>query len=546
MVDTAHPERSRDSSVVEGRSHAPIILLFVLILAYASFFSAYTLQRHATLNTTTAGLSAIDQAMWNTMHGRLLERTIGSAQAPRFTEHLELILLPLSLVYLVWDDVAALLIVQSLALALGALPVFWITRRTFATRMYAPPTLSGVTGQAGGGDRRRAGWLALAFALAYLLIPALQVANVAGFHAETLAIAPLLFAFWYGTEQRWRRMWGWALLAMAAREDVALLTAMLGLLLILGECRSDRKKQGLALLLVSLGWYTTVTFFIVAPFRQAYGGAAQTPWPGRSLAGLAALWGPAWLDTLAGLLRSVGWLALLAPELLLLGLPFLMANAAASTGSYGEMWQAAALLAPTFIIAAIYGARRLQRFVERQASFRLTPLAANATVISVLGVIWLLVWAGGYQLDRGWTPLARPFEWPVLTDHHRTLARLTGQIPADAAVSATPAVHPHLSHRHEIYVYPEVAGATHVLIDVTAAGNINALETKSSVDQLIRDRGFGVVDAADGYLLLAQGAAPTALPDDFYSFTRGRATARGAGRRAAGAWAAPARLRRPR
>ena len=34
-----------------------------MILAYAGFFSAYTLQRHATLNTFAADLSFIDQPM---------------------------------------------------------------------------------------------------------------------------------------------------------------------------------------------------------------------------------------------------------------------------------------------------------------------------------------------------------------------------------------------------------------------------------------------------------------------------------------------------
>lgn len=507
-VGTAHPEQSRESGAVERRLRAPIVLLWVLIIAYAAFFSAYTLQQHATLNDPAGGLSSIDQAIWNTVHGRLLKQTAGTAQVPRFAGRLELILLPLSLVYLVWDDVASLLILQSLALAIGALPVFNIARRTFA----------GITGVPGSGDRRRAEWLALAFALTYLLMPALQAANMAGFHTAALAVAPLLFAFQYSGEQRWRPMWGWALLAMATREDIALLTAALGLLLILGEGRGDRRKHGLGLLLASIGWYVAVAVLVVAPAAREAG--LQDPWPGSGLADLARLWGPAWRDALGSLLRSTGWLALLAPEILLLGLPFLATHAAATAGPAGEMVQVAALLVPVFVTGAIRGARRLQRFLERQAPFRLTPLAANATIISVLGAAWLLGWAASSQIDRGWTPLARPFQWPAMTEHHRTLARLAGQVPGDAAVSATPALHSHLAHRQKIYVYPELADATHVLIDVTAASDIDALETRSSVDRLIHGHGFGVVDAADGYLLLAQDAASTALPGDFYSFTR--------------------------
>ena len=510
-MGATHPERSRASGAVEGRSLAPIILLWVLIVAYASFFSAYTLQRHATLNTTAAELSSIDQAMWNTAHARPLEQTVGITQALRFGPHLELILLPLSLIYRVWDSVAAMLILQSLALAAGALPVFAIARRVF----------SRVNSGSGAGDRR-VQWLALAFSLAYLLMPALQAAHIAGFHTTALAVTPLLLAFRYGMEERWRPMWGWALLAMAIREDMALLIGAGGLLIMLSEGAPARRKQGLALLLASMAWYATVTLLILtAAGPDARQAGVLNPWPRISLADLPALWGPVWRDALSSLLSSAGWLSLLAPEILLLGLPYLATLAAVpQRGLHAEMWQVTAPLVPVIIIAAIYGAKRLQRIIERQIPFSLTPLAANATIISVLGAAWLLAWAGSSQIDRGWTPLARPFQWPAMTTHHRTLWRLANQIPPGAAVAATPAVHPHLAHRQRIFVYPEVAGATYLLIDVTEPGETGALQTKAHVDRLTGSGEFGIIDAADGYLLLARGAAAQTLPEDFFSFTR--------------------------
>ena len=90
------PQASPSARRAAGRP--AVILLWLLILAYAAFFSAYCLQRHATLNTFAADLSYIDQPMWNTLHGRFLERTLDGRQAPRISEHLEPILLPLSLV----------------------------------------------------------------------------------------------------------------------------------------------------------------------------------------------------------------------------------------------------------------------------------------------------------------------------------------------------------------------------------------------------------------------------------------------------------------
>jgi uncharacterized membrane protein len=534
-----------DVTARSRRLRAPVVLLWVAICAYALFFSAFTIQRHATLNTYAADLSYIDQPMWNTMHGRFLERTLGAVQAPRVAEHLELILLPLSLVYLVWPDVRAMLILQSLALAIGALPVFWIARRTFRGLTAA--------GQEGvGRDGVRAEWLALAFSVAYLLSAPLQAANVADFHADPFVVAPLLFAFWYGTERRWRAMWLWALLVMAAKENLPTLTAMLGLVLIFSDPdlkaflrrRPLRVKpdhtalrspalHGLALILVSVAWFGIATFAIVAPLaRQYYGTDGPiylsnrfTEFGGSGGSPLAALFSvlrePGRLDYLLCLLRSVGWLPLLAPEYLLLGLPVLLANVLSNfPGQFSGEQHYSAPLVPVLVIAAIYGARRLQRIVERQVPVRLSPMFTNTSAVAVLGAVWLLLWAGGAQVERGWTPLARPFEWPELTAHHRTLDRLLAQIPGDAAVSASPAVHAHLAHREKIYVFPVVAQATHVLIDVAGVTDMHPNDVKTQVERLIGEEGFGVMDAADGFILLARGETNQVLPPDFLTFVR--------------------------
>jgi uncharacterized membrane protein len=111
-------------------SHLPTILLALLILTYTVYFSWYTINRHNTLHSYAADLSLIDQPMWNTFHGGgFMELTWGDHQQPRLAEHFEPILIPLSLLFYLWDDVRVLLIAQTLALALGALPVYWIARK---------------------------------------------------------------------------------------------------------------------------------------------------------------------------------------------------------------------------------------------------------------------------------------------------------------------------------------------------------------------------------------------------------------------------------
>ncbi|MCI0526754.1 MAG: DUF2079 domain-containing protein, partial [Nitrospira sp.] len=208
----------------------PTLLLALLILAYTLYFSWYTINRHNTLHSYAADLSLIDQPMWNTVlgPGYFMEQTWGDRQQPRLAEHFEPILIPLTLLFFLWDDVRILLIAQSLALALGALPVFWIARQQLAINneqltmnnlpispspISQPSNLLHRTYSATFQPSNLPSWIALTFATAYLLFPHLQAANAADFHADSLVVAPLLFAFWYAIQKRWLWLWFWAILA---------------------------------------------------------------------------------------------------------------------------------------------------------------------------------------------------------------------------------------------------------------------------------------------------------------------------------------------
>jgi uncharacterized membrane protein len=530
--------------------HQYPLLLWTLILAYILFFSAYSLQRHATLHSFAADLSYIDQPMWNTLHGHFLERTLGDRQVPRVAEHLEPIIIPIALVFYLWNDVRAILIVQTVALALGALPVYWIAREAFSNLQ--PPTsnfqfpISNLQSPI------------LLFVFVYLMFPALQAANVADFHADPFVVAPLLFAFWYATQRRYRAMWVWAIVAMLVKENLPTLTFMLGLFLLLsprdGETGTGkpgdgapptpysllptpwltrRRLHGLALMAVSLAWFYVATFLIVAPLaRQVYGTEGPIYLVRRytgfgGLAGLLALLGePDRLRYLAGLFASVGWLALLAPEYLLLGLPVLVANILSNfPGQYSGEQHYSAPLAPVFVIAAIYGFQRLSVVASWRpgvlASLRF-PAATLRRYAATAFIIWLLAWSLGYHYLHGWTPLARDFDWPRLTPHHQLLARFAAQIPPDAPLSTTPPLHPHFAHRQKIYVFPTVAGADFVLLDVSGVTDAHPNDVQATFDALVRSGEFRVVDAADGYVLLSRqpSAVSGQLPDAFYDFVR--------------------------
>jgi hypothetical protein len=180
----------------------------------------------------------------------------------------------------------------------------------------------------------------------------------------------------------------------------------------------------------------------------------------------------------------------------------------ATGGQYG------ADVAPWLAWAALYGAFHIQ-----QGLGRLWPAArphlANWIGASLLGVA--LIW----QVFRGYSPLALdPPHWDI-TAHDRLAQRFLAQIPPEAAVSAQGKLYPHLSNRPIAYQLPDVHEADYVFFDVTAnTWPIHPQDLKTRLEELLHSGEFGVLDGADGYLLLRRGLVGPTPPDAFYDFAR--------------------------
>ncbi len=528
------------AKTLHTRIHHILLTLFILI--YAIYFSWYTINRHNTLNSYMADLSLIDQPMWNTVlgPGYFMELTWGDHQQPRLAEHFEPILVPLALLFFLRDDVRILLIAQSVALALGALPLFWIARQQLSK--ISALTRSSSSGQAL--PPSAFNWIALVFAAVYLLSPHLQAANIADFHADPFVVTPLLFAFWYASLQRWGWMWLWAIVAMATKETLPTLMAMLGLWLLIvairrrpttgpNETEVNRSRRsmlneellnGLGLIILGTAWFLVATFLIVAPLaRQYFGTDGPIYLANRYRDGLTGigvlLQEPARWRYLIGLLASVGFLPLLAPELLLLGLPVLAANFMSNfPGQYSGEQHYSAPLVVALMISAIYGTRRL----VNKASLRAINGQSLKMTALTMALIWLAGWSLGYHTLHGWTPLSSRMETYQLSPAAAMLPELIRQVPPDTPVTASAAIHPHLAHRRVIYNFPIVASATHLLVDVTDIPGVHPNDARAQIVEML-STDWQLLQADQG-LILAQHSPPASttlpLPDSFFDFAR--------------------------
>ena len=95
-----------------------------------------------------------------------------------------------------------------------------------------------------------------------------------------------------------------------------------------------------------------------------------------------------------------------------------------------------------------------------------------------------------------------------MTEHHRRAAAIFARVPPEAALSAHDRLNPHLSQRETLYIFDHLGNANHIILDVTEdSWPLHPVELRHRVDQSL-ENGFGIVEAYDGYLLLANTPDP--------------------------------------
>jgi uncharacterized membrane protein len=493
------------------------IAMWILVIAYAIFFSAASIQKHRAFQSTDFDLGNLSQVIWNTLHGRLFLGTNPEGAQPEISLgiHVRPIFLPISLIYLVWNDPRALLILQSVVIALGAWPVYWLARDALPGRW----------------ARNRFHVFPLFFAVVYLLYPALQSANMFDFHPAALAPTLLLLAFYALERERWGWYALWAVLAMACQEDIALVVAMMGFYAWIFR---RQWRAGLATLAVSLTWFAVAVGVILpyfdradaSPFASRYGYLGENPlemaltFVTRPGVVIEALLAPPKLTYLRDLLLPVGFLSLLAPHVLVIGLPPVLTNLLSTKELMHQLegFHYSVTVVPFVVVSAAYGGAWLvRRFSRPQAQAR------AATLLAVAVLLCSLI----YHLGHGYLPFGERFRWPSVTDHHRLGEAMARQIPGEASVTALPHLHPHASNRALMYAVnhtvdgqlARVDGVEYVWLDVTNSWPIHPNDLKAGVETLLAGD-YGVEAAADGWLLLRLGAGEKEMPDAFYDFAR--------------------------
>src|SRR5581483_2224046 len=203
------------------------------------------------------------------------------------------------------------------------------------------------------------------------------------------------------------------------------------------------------------------------------------------------------LSYLFQLFASSGFVSILDPISLLLGSPLILANVISNyPAQYSGTFHYSAPLVPYFIIASIGGTAWLIQQLRRR------NLARHA--MAVVAPIFFIALA--YHWFAGYTPLAPAYSFPTITAHNQLFQRFAAQIPPDAKLATTSSLHPHLSHREFLYRFPVFNDADYALLDVKESDRGIPSEFRIAYNKMLENGTFGVMDAADGYVLLKRGA----------------------------------------
>jgi uncharacterized membrane protein len=447
--------------------------LRLVVVGYAVVFSAAGVLDYVGFRSASYDLGNAVQAIWNTAHGHILETTAENGDAfSRLGWHVDPLLVLFAPLWWIWSSPVILLVVQAIAVSLGALPVFWLARKHLGSEKAAT-----------------------AFAIAYLAYPATQWNALdpnLGFHPVSLALPLLLYALWWLDEERWVRFGIVAVLAAASNEQIPLVVGCLGLWYGL-----TRKRHVFGASLFATGLAITVIDFLIVPrfstsgtnpFADRYlavggsaGGilktlvlhpirAAEVVPTGHKLAYIALLFVP-----LLGLCFR-------APLLLFAAVPPLVINLLSSSSDQTSVASHyAASTAAILFGATIFGASRTTD--PERISLAVLPAVLATAFISPF---WTAV------------PVARD----AITGSSlvRAERHAVSLIPDGEPVSASNIIGGHLSNRRQILLFPVIRNADWIAVDTDDMEGASPF--RQVVERLKRRGSFKTVYESNGVVVM--------------------------------------------
>lgn len=413
----------------------------IAVIIYFAVFSSLSILKYASYNMPSPDLHTFENVLWNTANGRffLNDHWDGANFLGIHTSFILLLLLPF---YMLAQSPITLLLLQTLAIALGALPIFLFAR-----------------------EKLKSEFAGFAFVLAYLLFPALQFINLREFHPEVFAIPFFGLAFWFLHKKNYKPFGLMLALALACKESYALVGAFLGVYVFF----KHSKKIGAIVFAGSVVWFVLATSVIIPYFSVTgdYLFVKQYSNLGNSFTEIAlspilkpvefakTILIPQKLGYLFMLFAPLAFLSLFSPAILI-ALPAIMQNLLSSNPYYSSIYfQYNIEIIPFIFFSAVCGICSLsKRFRERNR---------QALAIALLLAVITTSFASSAFFGPSPLGMLNPFESPgkfdaskySVSDCTKDIDRALSLLPKDSSISANPFAFSHTAKRRKWYEFPE-------------------------------------------------------------------------------------------
>lgn len=426
-----------------------LFILAFFILIYIVVFSYLSILRHHSFSSNY-DLANMTQTVWNSAYGDFFSLTGPSENVSRFSIHADLILILFLPIYLIWEKASSLLIIQSIALGLAALPVYFLSFKLFSSIENINKNLVKI--------------ISLVFSIVFLLNPGMQWTNMYDFHGVAFAIPFLLCTFYFAYIKNWRWFWLFTVLALLTKEHVGFTVFMYGLTI---AFVFKQFKMGFLAAGIGLIW-SLLMFFVVIPYFSSSGTHWAFEWfqfdqPGtnettmipsaQNLIDKVYNYNSAPYYNL--LLKPFAYIPLLGLPWLVLGLPDLAINVLSRQAQMQSIYfHYDSVITPALIIATIFGTYYSLLLVRR-----IKILRKYSYYLLSIGLLGLLFYSA--RVNYHYSPLpTTPSCWCLMYQvgaDERAFMKLLSSIPQSASVAASGEVRPHVSKRLLSFTLPNEA-----------------------------------------------------------------------------------------
>lgn len=439
-------------------------LLGLLSLLYMITLGSLSIARHNAF-ASRFDLSNMDQTVYYTLHGHFFQLRLPDEFVSRFAVHADLILILLSPLFLLYDNVRILILSESVFLGLGAIPAYLISMKILKNKL-----------------------LSLGIVVLYLLNPGMQWTDIYDFHGVAFAIPFLLFAFYFAYIKRWGWFAIFTFLSLLTKEQIALNIAMLGLFIFF---IFKNKLVGTVTTLVGIIWFLSMVSIVMPYFTprgihwalEAYGEVSMLQiiqgYTNPTHFFQTFLFDKSTIDYYILLLKPFAFLPIIGAPWLLLSSPDIIINILRDTKTIQFHYDSGTT--PALVIASIFGISYVHKIISH---LRITKKYHIKIRYFVMGIALII----SLRVNYHYSPLpTTPSCWCriyTVTEEDKAFEKALQAIPKKASVTTSLEIRPHVSHREYAFTVPSATKSAQFIALITQnriPGNYNPKEYENQL-----------------------------------------------------------------